>query len=108
VWKLEAPAAPADHGRLLDLCRAVDPTVRVVVLGGGAALSDTVAAIADSAAAGFDGFAVGRTIWAEPLAAWFSGTADRQETIETMARLYDRCIAAYREGVARRPAEVLA
>jgi myo-inositol catabolism protein IolC len=107
VWKLEAPAAGADNARLLDACRAADPEVRVVVLGGGAALSDAVEAIVASAAAGFDGFAVGRTIWAEPLAAWLSGTAGRQETIEAMAELYARCIAAYRDGVARRPAEVL-
>ena len=108
VWKLEAPAGPGDHGRLLDVCRGADPGARVVVLGGGAGLSDTVDAISASAAAGSDGFAVGRTIWAEPLAAWLSGTAGRQETIETMAERYARCIAAYREGVARRPAEVLA
>lgn len=106
VWKLEAPTASPDHARLLEVCRTGDPDVRVVVLGGGAALPDTVEAIGASAAAGFDGFAVGRTIWAAPLAAWLSGAAGREETIQAMADRYASCIAAYRAGVARRGAAV--
>lgn len=106
VWKLEAPQTPSECAQLLEVCRAADPDVRVVVLGGGAALPDTVEAITESAAAGFDGFAVGRTIWAAPLAAWLSGAAGREETILAMADVYACCIAAYRQGVARRPAEV--
>lgn len=108
VWKLEAPADANEYPRLLDLCRSADPTVRVVVLGGGASVEGTVEGIAASAAAGFDGFAVGRTIWARPLAGWLSGAAGRDETIAVMAETYESCIAAYRAGVARRPAEVSA
>jgi myo-inositol catabolism protein IolC len=106
VWKLEAPVEPDDSARLLDVCRAADADVRVVILGGGAALADTATAIAASAAAGFDGFAVGRTIWAAPLAAWLSRAAGRDETISAMADRYESCIAAYHEGLARRPAGV--
>jgi myo-inositol catabolism protein IolC len=106
VWKLEAPADPEDNAQLLEVCRAADADVRVVILGGGASLSDTARAIAASAEAGFDGFAVGRTIWAAPLAAWLSGAASREATILAMADAYQSCITAYHEGIARRPAEV--
>lgn len=108
VWKLEAPSDATDYARLLEACRATDPDVRVVVLGGGASPEETVESIAASAAAGFDGFAVGRTIWARPLAAWLSGAAGREETIAAMADVYESCVAAYRDGVARRRVEVLA
>jgi myo-inositol catabolism protein IolC len=106
VWKLEAPADAGDYPRLVEVCRDADPCVRVLVLGGGASLQDTADGIAASAAAGFDGLAVGRTIWAGALAGWLSGVVGRDETISAMAEVYESCIAAYREGVARRPAGV--
>jgi myo-inositol catabolism protein IolC len=106
VWKLEAPSRADEFARLLSVCRAADPDVRVVVLGGGADVDATVSGIARSAAVGYDGFAVGRTIWAGPLAAWMSGATSRDEAIAEMAGTYEACIAAYVSGVARRPAEV--
>jgi myo-inositol catabolism protein IolC len=106
VWKLEAPSRSGDFARLLSACRAADPDVRVVVLGGGADVDATVTGIDHSAAAGYDGFAVGRTIWAGPLDAWLSGGMSRDHAIAEMASTYEACIAAYLGGVARRPAEV--
>ncbi len=106
VWKLEAPDDDADFPRLVGSCRDADPESRVVVLGGGADAPSTVACIAASAAAGYDGFAVGRTIWAEPLAGWMSGLTPRETAVARMAALYEQCIAAYRSGVARRPITV--
>lgn len=107
VWKLESPVDPSDYPRLLGVCRSADPDVRVVVLGGGASHQDTVEGIAASAAAGFDGFAIGRTIWSTALAGWLSGAAGREETITAMADIYESCVAAYRTGAAHRPAGVL-
>jgi myo-inositol catabolism protein IolC len=107
VWKLESPVDAGDYPRLLEICRSADPDVRVVVLGGGASRQDTVEGIAASAAAGFDGFAIGRTIWAAALAGWLSGAAGREDTIAAMADIYESCVAAYRAGAARRPAGVL-
>jgi myo-inositol catabolism protein IolC len=101
VWKVEAPADPADFPVLLEACRATDPDVRVVVLGGGAAVDTTVVGIAASAAAGYDGFAVGRTIWAEPLVAWLTGRSPRQDAVTEMAANYEACVAAYHGGAAR-------
>jgi myo-inositol catabolism protein IolC len=106
VWKVEAPADPADLPRLLAACRATDPAVHVVVLGGGAAVDATVEAITASAGAGYDGFAVGRTIWAEPLAAWFAGRSSGEAAVAEMAANYESCIAAYRDGVAHGPVDV--
>ncbi len=106
VWKVESPVDAGDCPRLLEICRGADPDVRVVVLGGGASHQDTVEGIAASAAAGFDGFAIGRTIWAGALASWLSGAVGREETILAMAEIYESCVAAYRAGVARRHAEV--
>jgi myo-inositol catabolism protein IolC len=106
VWKVEAPADPADLPRLLAACRATDPDVRVVLLGGGAAVEATVVGIAASAAAGYDGFAVGRTIWADPLVGWLAGRSSRKETVARMAARYEACIAAYHGGAVRGPVGV--
>ena len=43
------------------------------------------------------GFAIGRTIFAEAAAAWFSGDIDDTGAIDRMARCYGRLIAAWEE-----------
>jgi len=106
VWKLEAPADVDDFSRLFEACRAEDPEVRVVVLGGGADSASTVRGVRAAAAAGYDGFAVGRTIWAEPLTGWLRGSSTREQAVEQMAATYAACISAYHAGVAARPAAV--
>jgi 5-dehydro-2-deoxygluconokinase len=75
--------------------------VRVVVLGGGAAVDAILEGITASAAAGYDGFAVGRTIWAGPLAAWLAGKSTREQAVADMAARYAACIAAYRSAATR-------
>ena len=44
---------------------------------------------------GFSGFAVGRTIWWEPLRAYYDGRFSRSEAIETIAGTYLRLISVY-------------
>jgi myo-inositol catabolism protein IolC len=45
---------------------------------------------------GFDGFAVGRTLWEEALKDFLAGKASRQEAMDRIARRYRDVIDAYR------------
>lgn len=91
-WKLE-PMVSAQAWA--DSCAAItahDPHVRgIVVLG----LGQSEAALADSFAIAaryplVKGFAVGRTIFAEPARAWMAGTMDDAEAVAAMAKTYQR------------------
>jgi 5-dehydro-2-deoxygluconokinase len=44
------------------------------------------------------GFAVGRTIWAEPAEAWLQGQMDDAALVEQMAGRFGRLIAAWEGG----------
>ena len=44
---------------------------------------------------GFSGFAVGRTIWWEPLRGYYDGRVSRTEAIETIADNYLRLVRIY-------------
>jgi myo-inositol catabolism protein IolC len=101
VGTLEVPAGRNDLATLREACRALGgPQVRLVVLGGGNYLPATVAAIRDSAAAGFDGFAVGRSIWDEPLRECFAG-GDPGTAVQAMASRYQACLAAFDAGAGK-------
>jgi myo-inositol catabolism protein IolC len=100
IWKIEGfddrddavavVAAARAHGR---------EDVRCIVLGSDAAPERVdqwlrVAASVD----GFAGFAIGRTIWREPLQAHLAGERSRPAAISEIAERYRRCIDVY-EGV---------
>lgn len=51
-----------------------------------------------SGAAGFDGFAVGRTIWMDAIGRWLSGCADGRATAEAIGDRYLEMVAAYMSG----------
>jgi myo-inositol catabolism protein IolC len=44
---------------------------------------------------GFVGFAVGRTLWWEPLRYWIDGMIDREEAVDRIAANYRRLCAVY-------------
>ncbi len=91
-WKLEPFSTDAAWSKACDAIRAHDPHCRgVVVLGLGSgedALADSFAL-----AARHDlvrGFAVGRTIFAEPGRAWLAGEISGAEAVARMAATYER------------------
>ena len=91
-WKLEPFTTDAAWARACDAIAAHDPHCRgIVVLG----LGSGEQALADSfaLAARHDlvrGFAVGRTIHAEPGRAWLAGEITGEQAVATMAATYER------------------
>lgn len=102
IWKIEGLDARADAERVVAQARA-DGRGRAacIVLGRGAS-EERVAHWLRTAAPvpGFVGFAVGRTIWQEPLKAFRDGAIDREAATERLAAGYLRAIAVYSDAAA--------
>jgi myo-inositol catabolism protein IolC len=102
VWKIEGLDTAADCAKVAARARAGGrDRVRCIVLGRGAdeARVDRwlrVGAQAD----GFAGFAIGRTIWWDPLKSMLAGTIDRGEAAAQIAERYLRAIGVYLEAAA--------
>jgi 5-dehydro-2-deoxygluconokinase len=96
-WKLEPQASPEAWQAIDAAVAEGDPYCRgVVMLGMEASEADLGRAF--SAARGADcvkGFAVGRTIFAEPAEAWLSGRMDDDAIVDEMHRRFARLIAAW-------------
>jgi 5-dehydro-2-deoxygluconokinase len=96
-WKLE-PQASADAWKAIDAAIAArDPLCRgVVLLGLDASEAELTAAFAAAQQAPcVKGFAVGRTIFAEPAEAWLTGRMDDAALVDEIARRFARLIAAW-------------
>jgi len=96
IWKIEGLDAREDCVRLAEAARAGGrDQVRCVVLGRWGDESKVVHWLQTGAdVPGFVGFAVGRTIWWDPLEAWLAGTS-ADVAAETIAANYRRLIDAY-------------
>jgi myo-inositol catabolism protein IolC len=96
LWKLEGPESAADARKISAAVHGVDPTAGCLVLGRGA---DSVAVqrwlTTAAATPGFTGFAVGRTVWWEPLRSFVAGGA-REAAVQAIAHSYLGLVAAYR------------
>jgi myo-inositol catabolism protein IolC len=101
VWKIEGVDAREDCEALAEQCRmAGRDHVGCVVLGRGA----DAAAVdrwlrAASGVPGYRGFAIGRSIWWEPLKAFIDGSIARDEAARRIGAGYSRFVGVYR-GVA--------
>jgi 5-dehydro-2-deoxygluconokinase len=96
-WKLE-PQANAAAWRAIDTAIAGnDPFCRgVVLLGLEAPEADLARAFAAARQAScVKGFAIGRTIWAEPAEAWLQGQIDDVQLVAEMSTRFTRLIAAW-------------
>ena len=99
-WKLKSQT-PDGWQKITDIIRRRDPLCKgVVVLGLGADEAPLIEQL--RIAAGFDicrGFAVGRSIFAEPASAWFAGRLDDAGAKASMAVSYQRMIDAWISGL---------
>jgi 5-dehydro-2-deoxygluconokinase len=90
VWKIEGLDARADCERVVAAARRGGRgTVGCIILGRGeddAKVRTWLSTAAD--VPGFIGFAVGRTIFWEPLVAWRAGDISRDEAVTEVARRY--------------------
>ena len=103
VWKLEGLDDPADAQRLSDLARADGRDDVVLVLLGAGARDDRVCAWLRSVAPieGWVGFAIGRSIWWQPVADFLAGGCTRAAAAEQIAANYERFVAVYQEAARR-------
>jgi myo-inositol catabolism protein IolC len=100
VWKIEGIdrreqcAAIAEQTRI-----AGRDDVKCVVLGRGADAAAVDAWLrAASGVPGYAGFAIGRTIWWDPLKSFLDGTVERSAASQAIADSYRRFIDVYRSG----------
>jgi myo-inositol catabolism protein IolC len=102
IWKIEGLDEREDCARIAEAARADGrDAVRCVVLGRGGDESKVVHWLqAGAGVPGFVGFAVGRTIWWDPLESWLAG-ASPDEASETIARNYRRLVDAYASAATR-------
>lgn len=96
LWKLEGPESADDAARISAAVHEVDPAAGCLVLGRGA---DTAAVrrwlTTAAGTPGFTGFAVGRTVWWEPLRRFVAGGA-RDEAVDAIVHNYLDLVSAYR------------
>lgn len=98
-WKLEPQATRTAWQNTGDEIRARDPFCRGVVLLGLDASEDALEQAFQTAASDpiVKGFAVGRTIFAEPADAWLRGKLDDAGAIAEMARRFARLTDAWKK-----------
>lgn len=96
LWKVEGIASHAAAGRVAEQARASDDRSRCLILGAGAP-TEVVEGWLDVAAStsGFSGFAIGRSIWGGPVAAWLDGRLARDEAVDQIASTYRSCTLRY-------------
>ncbi|GAB3577716.1 hypothetical protein GCM10027445_43850 [Amycolatopsis endophytica] len=90
-WKVEGMPDADRFAQVLDRCRTgADHRVEAVVLGKAAPQERVERWLSDAAAAGFAGFAIGRSIWWEAVRQLRAGTLDRAAAVDRIATLYLR------------------
>ncbi|RIQ37803.1 2-deoxy-5-keto-D-gluconate 6-phosphate aldolase domain-containing protein [Jiangella rhizosphaerae] len=96
LWKVEGISSHDEAARVAAQAVVANPRATCVVLGAGAP-NDVVGHWLDVAAAtpGFGGFAIGRSIWGEPVASWLDGRLAREQAIEQIASTYRSCTLRY-------------
>jgi myo-inositol catabolism protein IolC len=100
VWKIEGLDDPARCAEIVDQCRiAGRDGVGCIVLGRGAddaAVDRWLRAARD--VPGYQGFAIGRSIWWDPLKFFVDGALPRDEAVTRIASNYLRFVAVYQQG----------
>ena len=98
IWKIEGLDSAADCEAVVRQARSDGRAgVVCIVLGRGADEPQVIEWVRIGAAVdGFDGFAVGRTLWEEALQDFLAGKASREQTVGRIASRYRDVIDAYR------------
>jgi myo-inositol catabolism protein IolC len=96
IWKIEGIESPADCESIAAVCGRDGRSADCLILGRGADESKVEHWLSTAAPTrGFGGFAVGRTIWWDAIAAHLRGDADRPTTVEKIAARYLHFVAVY-------------
>jgi myo-inositol catabolism protein IolC len=96
LWKLEGMATTVQYATVAAACGATSGGVVCLVLGRGADEAAVDQWLTRAAPVpGFAGFAVGRTLWWEPLRSHISGAATGDEAAAAIAANFRRLIGVY-------------
>jgi myo-inositol catabolism protein IolC len=100
IWKIEGLNSQSDCAMLAEQARAGGRDGVACVLLGRGADDEQVDQWLYTAApvVGFIGFAIGRSIFAKPLAAYLAGEMEREAAVAKVAANYTRFIEVYRQG----------
>jgi myo-inositol catabolism protein IolC len=104
IWKIEGLETATECERVVERARAGVGREGVVciVLGRGASSARVLEWLETAAPVpGFDGFAIGRTLWQEALEKYVAGKATREETRDEIADRYLSALTAYVESARR-------
>src|ERR671930_1103294 len=102
IWKIEGVEERADAEMLAEQTRAGGRADVVCVLLGRGASDEKVDQWLSQAAPveGFIGFAIGRSIWGDPLKAFLDGSVERDEAARQIGENYLRFVSVYEESEA--------
>jgi myo-inositol catabolism protein IolC len=96
IWKIEGIESPRNCESIATACRREGRSADCLILGRGADEAKVEHWLSTAAPTpGFGGFAVGRTIWWDAVAAHLAGDADREATVETIATRYLHFVDVY-------------
>jgi myo-inositol catabolism protein IolC len=104
IWKIEGLESAADCERVVAQARtgAGREDVVCIILGRGANLQRVLGWVTTAAPVrGFDGFAIGRTLWLDALEKYVADPRTREKGRDLIADRYLRAISAYVEGANR-------
>jgi myo-inositol catabolism protein IolC len=100
IWKVEGLDAATDCERVTEQARrgAGRAGVVCIVLGRGASLERVFGWLETAAPVpGFDGFAIGRTLWLDALERYVAGEVTREQARDAIADRYLRALSVYCE-----------
>src|SRR5207244_10878887 len=105
VWKIEGLDRRADCVRMVAQARAGGRDgVGCVVLGRGADEAQVDEWLrAGAGVPGYLGFAIGRSIWFDPLHGWLAGAHDRAAAVTAIADSYRRFVGVYEVAASAAP-----
>jgi myo-inositol catabolism protein IolC len=97
IWKIEGlDAADACTDVVAEARRGGRDRVCCIVLGRAAPEAQVIEWLRIAASVpGFDGFAVGRTLWEQPLRDWIAGTISRSAAVDQIAARYLETVSGF-------------
>jgi myo-inositol catabolism protein IolC len=99
LWKVEGVDDPDDAARLADAARAAARPGGIVVLGAGAPRERVDRWLRVAAGTpGYDGFAVGRSLWWDEIRDVLAGRRTRDEAVAAIAANFRHAVDVYTRG----------
>ncbi len=100
LWKVEGLESAAACNMVVEAARSAGSVPPIVVLGAGSGVDRINRWFQGAASASaYTGFAIGRSIWKDPIQHWMNGEASRSRTQQVIASRFLRYVDDYRIAV---------